>query len=456
METHSFSTEISGTLRKKVIVLDDLLDDYYTQQREIDSNACKKAKVSKRYSSDEEDEKNEKGNETKLTEMADECEKQVYQITAEHEIPMWGQEIFGQQKSFPLVGIMQLQNCKLFQPSRENELDFDELTSEQGNGETILEELLINGWLSHIAFISGSVEASVASWTFYQAMYCSNDELELSACDFWCRMLLSKNEAGGPSIVLEWVPGFHEVKDVLEFYGYLFDKCQIVGPSSSSTSRESAGEGPPINMRSWIKILSACFQIRQFQSLFSASEAQELLAVIICLFLERQLQGLSFILTECLQSILSFFTEDEWDVSCENVAHSVAYSVPKDHNSLRVVECIFGTNSRSKQLRSRMAVHILGSIFNKNVSDEKGILKSLVSVKVKDKNTDFLTIYIYIILSEIWLLSYDDSGEERVAMLNMWAKFLQICSCDISNTDWRPYASKVRSKASYLLQSSAY
>lgn len=453
METQRFSTEISGTLRKNVIELDDLLTDYYTQQSEIDSNTCKKSKASKNYSSDEEDGKNEKGNETKMTEMANECENQVNRITSEHEIPMWGLEIFGQQKSFPLVGIMQLQNCKLFQRSRENELDFDEL-SKQGNSETILIELLVNGWLSHVVFISGSVEAAVASWAFYQAMYCSNEELELSACDFWCRMLLSKNESGGPSLVLEWVPGYHEVKDVLEFYGYLLDKCQIGGPSSSSCSREPVSEGPPINMRSWIKILSACFQIRQFQPLFSASQAQELLVIIICLFLERRLQGLSFILSECLLSILSFFTEEEWDVCCENAAHSVAYSVPMDLNSLRVVECIFGTNSRSKHLRSRMAVHILGRIFNKNVSDEKGILKSLVSVKVKDKDTDFLTIYIYMILSEAWLLSYDSSGEERFAVLNMWVKFLKICSYDISNTDWRPYASKVRSKASYLLQSS--
>ncbi|XP_020591528.1 uncharacterized protein LOC110032292, partial [Phalaenopsis equestris] len=211
-------------------------------------------------------------------------------------------------------------------------------------------------------------------------------------------------------------------------------------------------EGPPVNISSWIKIISACFQIRKFQSIFSASEAEEVLIVIIRFFLARQVQGLSFILAECMQSILSFFAENEWAISCEKVAHAIAYSVPKDLNSLRVVECISGTSSRHNHLRGRIAIHMLGILFDKNVSDGQGIMKSLVSVKLKDKNTDFFTLYIYLVLSENWLLSYD-SGEQRSDILNMWAKFLRDCSGNISSTDWRLYAAKVRSKASYLLQS---
>ncbi|KAI0513396.1 hypothetical protein KFK09_009416 [Dendrobium nobile] len=440
------------TKRKKVTDLDDLLGDYYSKQREIDSIAHKKSKSSKRYSSDDEDDKNEKGNETKLSEIADECEKQINQIFAENEIALWGLKIFGQQKSLPSFGFIELENCKLLQPFRENQLDSDLLSdSGQGAGETFLEGLLMNGWLSQLALISGFVEASIASWTFYQVLYSSNVELQLSACDFWCN-ILSKNEAVQPSIVLEWIPSYRELKDALDVYGYLSDTSQNAALNSISSSQVPGSEGPPVNISSWIKLLSACFQIRKFHSIFSVSEAEEVLIVIIRLFLSRQLQGISFILTDCMQSILSFFTEDEWAVSCEKVAHDIAYSVPKDLNSLRIVECISGTSNRSKHFRGRMAIYMLGILFEKEVFDGMGILKSLGSVKLKDKDTDFFTLYIYLVLSENWILS-DDLGDERSDILSMWTKFLRNCSGNISSTDWRLYASKVRSKASYLLQS---
>lgn len=428
-----------------MIDLDDLLADYYTKQSEIDSNAHKKSKASKRYNSEDEDDKSEQGNETKFSEIADECEKQMKQIITENEIPLWGLEIFGQQKSLPLLSFIELENCKLLQTLRELNSDLL-LDSGPRVGESFLEGLLINGWLSQLVFISSVVEASVASWTFYQALYSSNDKLQQSACDFWCSILLSKKEVGQPSMVLEWIPSYHELKEALEVYGYLSD-------TSENSNSMPGSEGPPVNISSWIKILSACFQIRKFKSIFSVSETEEVLIVIIHLFLARQLQGLSFILTECLQSILSFFTEDEWALSCEKVAHAIAHRVSKDLNSLRVIECILGTSARNKHLRGRMAVHMLGILFDKNVSDGKGILKSLVSVRLKDKDVDFFTLYIHLVLSENWLLSYD-SGEERSALFSMWTIFLRTCSSNISSTDWRLYAAKVRSKASYLLQNS--
>ncbi|XP_020579893.1 uncharacterized protein LOC110024332, partial [Phalaenopsis equestris] len=223
---------------KKVIGLDDLLTDFYTKQSQIDGNACKKSKASERCSSDDEDDPNERGNETKFSEIANECEKQMNQITAEKEIPLWGQEIFGQQKSLPLLSFIELENCKLFQPFRKNELDSDLLLdSEQGAGEKFLEGFLINGWLTQLSFISGYVEASVASWTFYQALYSSNEKLQLSACEFWCSILLSKTEASEPSVVLEWIPRYHELKKALEVYGYLSDASENVALNSISSSR---------------------------------------------------------------------------------------------------------------------------------------------------------------------------------------------------------------------------
>ena len=58
--------------------------------------------------------------------------------------------------------------------------------------------------------------------------------------------------------------------------------------------------------------------------MFSASEAEELVEVIICLFLDRQLQGLSVLLYECMQALIIYFTDREWKTSCEKIAKYLA------------------------------------------------------------------------------------------------------------------------------------
>lgn len=59
-------------------------------------------------------------------------------------------------------------------------------------------------------------------------------------------------------------------------------------------------------------------------AIYLTSEAEELIEVIICLFSDRQLQGLSVLLHECMQSAISYFTEKEWESSCEKIATSLA------------------------------------------------------------------------------------------------------------------------------------
>jgi hypothetical protein len=66
------------------------------------------------------------------------------------------------------------------------------------------------------------------------------------------------------------------------------------------------------------------FHCRNKQSIFSTSEAEELVEVIICLFLDRQLQGLVVLLYECMQSLINYFTDDEWKTSCNKIAKSLA------------------------------------------------------------------------------------------------------------------------------------
>ncbi|CAL8999680.1 unnamed protein product, partial [Prunus brigantina] len=67
------------------------------------------------------------------------------------------------------------------------------------------------------------------------------------------------------------------------------------------------------------------------------------------------LKSLFVLLHECMQSAISYFTNEEWESSCEKIAKSLACRVPKDLNCLRIVECISGVNTRCKLFRSTIA-----------------------------------------------------------------------------------------------------
>jgi hypothetical protein len=66
------------------------------------------------------------------------------------------------------------------------------------------------------------------------------------------------------------------------------------------------------------------FHCRHKHSIFSTSEAEELVEVIVCLFLDHQLHGLALLLYECLQSLISYFTDKEWKTSCNEIGKSLA------------------------------------------------------------------------------------------------------------------------------------
>ncbi|TQE13341.1 hypothetical protein C1H46_001148 [Malus baccata] len=197
--------------------------------------------------------------------------------------------------------------------------------------------------------------------------------------------------------------------------------------------------------------MTAACQKRNKMAMYLTSEAEELIEVIICLFSDRQLQGLSVLLHECMQSAISYFTENEWESSCEKIANSLACRVPKDVTCLRIVECISGVDTRSKLFRSAIAHQMLLSCYDHKAPNDEEILKLLIPVNVKDKKCDFSKMYIHLVLAENWLLS-SQLVEDKPVLKAMWRLYLRNCSCLIASTDLRSFASKVRNKASYLLQ----
>ncbi|XP_078170136.1 uncharacterized protein LOC144564416 [Carex rostrata] len=369
--------------RKRAIGLDDLLSDFYERKRKTVEKCSRHFEATNGYDSDEDD-KRFAQIETYFHKFVEVCEKQDNEIGSEDEYPIWGRRAFGMQKAFPQLEKPVTANSDFF--GHFSGTGFASIFDSNGESvEIFLEGLLTNGWLSCLVATTGSLEDSIASWTFHTNGAC---------------------------------------------------------------------EGPPLNICSWIRALSACCQIRNRYQIFSSTEMQELLEVVIWFYLDRHLLGLALELNGCFHSIVHYFLDAEWEDSCAKVAASIALRVPKDLNCLRIVECITGSDNRTKYLKSQLALHLLIVCFDNKAKSAEEILKLLASVNLEGNSCDFFKLYIYLVLTENHLLLYHPF-QEKSKVVDLWCQYLRNCSTQITSTDWRTYPSKVRNKASYLLQNMA-
>ncbi|KAL5130390.1 hypothetical protein HKD37_12G033467 [Glycine soja] len=347
--------------RKKIIGLDDLLKDHYIEQDKLLEKRNKQKKKAKtkakkiESSYDDEDSK-----EARLTRI-------LTAFGEEQEIPPWGVKVFGDKKAFPPLESPDLGSCNLLQSFLNNKLNsMVELTADKGD--IFLEGLLVNGWLSKLAYLCGHVEKTVAIWAFNTMLYSSKEELRNSSSDFWCAILSSEKEVDQAPVKVDWFPEYMDIRRALDIYGFLFKFSSSAKPNNL----DSDIEGPPQNIRAWIRCVTACCLIRSKKAIFSTVEAEEIVEIIICLFLDRQFQGLLVLLNDCMEAIVNYFTDQEWCSSCENIAKFIACRTPiqkglrvsKDLNCIQTIECISEASSRCKQLRSAVAYQTLLSCFD--------------------------------------------------------------------------------------------
>lgn len=444
-----------GTNRKKsasVIGLDELLHEHYQEKIEIVERESKKARMCSSDSSDEEDDERGKKKEEQLSEFVSECERQVHKIAAIVEVASWDERIFGSQKSPPKLLVPGVDVCPLLQNLSEN----SELRLMTGlsaeNGESFMKELLMNGWLLNLILSRSHCDEFTVRWAFNLMAHSSIENVEMSACNFLCSIILSGTEGSSRSCTLDWVPTYDQIKETVQIYGYLED-CKGDERMLSEDKEDFECDGPPENIRSWVKFVGACCRARKSRPILTTSEAENLAVMVIRFFLDRKLLCLSSILHECLASIVNFFTDKEWLASSDIIAVSLSHSLPETNfNCLKVVESLSGLDVRIKELQKKVALSLLLSCLGKKeFTDVKKIIDMLASFNVRDKQTDFIRMYICLALADAWLWC-NPLINENSTVLETWLHFLRGCSCQISSTDWRPYASKVRNKASYLLQ----
>uniref|UniRef100_A0A7C9E1Y0 Uncharacterized protein n=1 Tax=Opuntia streptacantha TaxID=393608 RepID=A0A7C9E1Y0_OPUST len=449
---------VSTNKRRKMIGLDDLFNEHKMEQERGKKRKSNGARARKVYASDNDDDTNE--TEHRLTETLLDFRKTIKEVDGQDDAlneldredvnVSWGLQVFGTQRAPLPLAVPDLGGCMLLQSFGSNELSM--VMAYNSDMEKFLKGLLLNGWLSKLIMNCRFLEESIAKWTFNLLVYSSDESLMTSACEFWCAILLC-SKADEHALKIGWLPGFLEMNRALESFGMLSHFLPGVGLSDGieeSDHMDSACRGPPINVRVWIKFLNACCQLGNRCPVFSAVEAEKIVGSLVCLFLERQLLGLTMALHDCLISVISSFEEKEWNNSCENVAKSLADRVPRDPNCLRMIECISGVDARSKQLRSTVASDILRSCFDEEMTDTEDVLKSLISINLKVRSCDLFKIYIYLVLIENCLIF---GGKANPVVNELWRGFIWKCSSQIPNTDFRPCAQEIRSRAAYLLQS---
>ncbi|OWM73747.1 hypothetical protein CDL15_Pgr026851 [Punica granatum] len=451
------NTHVPAKRRKKVIGLDDLLADHYKEEGKRIEVKSKRKKPQNNDSSDDEDNTKE----AHLSTALDRYHKQMQDMGSDDEVTNWGLRVFGTQKNPPDSDFSELRSCELLQSFYDNNLD-SLVGLNREEGDAFLEGLLVNGWLLKLVTTQNHVEAVVAKWTFNLMMFSSRGQLRTRACSFWCDIFSLENEDDTSYFKIDWVPNYSELRRALDIYGYTHD----LSSNSTFSCADSQHVGPSQNIRTWIKFVTASCQVRSKRPMFSSAEAEELIEVIVSLFLDRQLEGLSASLYKCMLATISYFTDEEWNISCEKVAKSIANRVPRDLNCLRAVECISGVDPRSKSLRSKVAYQILTayldfqaggpssfSEFRYNlhqlIASDEEILNTLISIKVDERSCDLFKVYIYLILTENWLL-WGSKLDDKPVICEMWRVLLRNCSCLIPSTDLRSYALKVHRISDYL------
>ncbi|XP_057840414.1 uncharacterized protein LOC131050246 [Cryptomeria japonica] len=438
--------------KKKVIGLDELLQEYYQEKINVVERESKKLRMHASDSSDEEDDKSVKKKEKQLCAFVNECERQVNKLSATVNVESWGKRIFGPQKAPPVLHFPGSDACPLLQALSENdELKvIADLSIE--NGEAFMVELLVTGWLQKLVLSRGHCDEFTVRWAFNLMAYSSNESHEVCACNFLCSIILSGSEGASHFCVLDWVPSGKQIKEIVQIYGYLEygmgDKLIV---SKREDNDDFEFDGPPVNIRSWLKFVSACSQARS-RAILATSDAEELAVMVIQFFLERQLHCLFSLLKECLATIVRFFTDEQWFASLQEISFSLRRSIPgKDFNCIRLVESLSGVDTRIKELQKDVALGmLLNCIGKQEYRDAKEIIDLLTATNVRDKLTDFVQMYICLVLADAWLWCNPVITENST--VETWLHYLRGCSCQISSTDWRAYASKVRNKASYLIQ----
>lgn len=251
---------------------------------------------------------------------------------------------------------------------------------------------------------------------------------------------------------LDWVPTIDDFMDTLRVYGYEEVSLDSESMDFSNNCHNEAvkDQGPPKNIRSFLEFIIVCFETRS--SRYTASVAERLLLVMARLLLERRILALARLVQECIMILVDYFVEEEWSASCNYLATSISKLTKVTHNAVYLVGALNSSGTRVKCLQQKVALLELTKSLGRRMAppNAKEVIRTFGSIDLKAKNVDFLNVYNRLVLADYFLWC-NEEFKDKISMYK-WLHFLKSGSLQIFGGDERPFATRVRNRASFLWQ----
>lgn len=263
----------------------------------------------------------------------------------------------------------------------------------------------------------------------------------------WIRYVLQDAEA---PFEMAWLPNLADLKQTLIAYGYREHE-----EGSEDTESSSVERTPAKNLRSLFEFIATCFVRRKVvQPYFSAEDVAKLVVMMVHLTLERGLLEILDKIQDCILVLLRYFSPEEWKEHCSHdfngIAGMIAEFAGKPQNSLFVLGVLSGLGKRSVELQRHLASHeltILGRR-RKLLSGPREVASMFENVNLRAKFVDFKRLFYQVVIADTFLWGNEGDDAARSA----WLRFLGSCSRQIYIGDERPFATRLRNTASFLVQ----
>jgi len=240
-----------------------------------------------------------------------------------------------------------------------------------------------------------------------------------------------------------------DVKQTLVVYGY---KESSKDGENMDFSNESIESGPPKNLRSVLEFIATCFVTQNVQPYYTVVDIESLLVIVMHLTLERGLQEIMDKVQDCILALIRYLIPEEWESVCPRVAERISVLAEGPHNGVYLLGVLSGLGKRSVDLRHRLALHELTKLAGRKklIATPREVAVLFEKVNLKAKVVDFEKLYYQVVIADTFLWC-NEGLKDEIALLT-WFNFLGKCSRQIYIGDERPFATRLRNTASFLVQ----
>lgn len=249
---------------------------------------------------------------------------------------------------------------------------------------------------------------------------------------------------------MAWLPSLADLKKTLTVYGY----TEYEGGSEDTETCSMQGI-PAKNLRSVLEFIAACFVRRTVvEPYYKPIDVVKLLVIMVHLTLERGLLEILDKIQDCILVLLRYFSPEEWEAYCSHdfngIAGMIAEFAGKPQNSVFVLGVLSGLGKRSVDLQRHLALHELTNLGRRRklLAGSREVAALFENVNLRAKFVDFKRLFYQVEIADTFLWGNEGDDAARSA----WLKFLGSCSRQIYIGDERPFATRLRNTASFLVQ----